>query len=387
MKINWNSKYTTISVYTFVVICLSILFFTGISNIDKLMEKINVLMAVLQPFIIGMVIAYLLNFIVVFFEDKLLNKSIFDSLSLKIKRSISMILSYSVAVVVSILFMNFVLPQLINSMMGLSNDIPLYANNLIEKIEIVCANIDKETEELLSIKDKFYELGDYIVNCFENVIPILGNIIKTTASSVWNVALGIIISIYVLLDKEHFKASSKKTLFAIFSKTQAEKIIDIMNLSKITFDRFISGKILDSFIVAVLTFIILSIFEIPYTLLISVIVGVTNLIPFFGPFFGAIPSFIIILFISPVKAVLFLIIVVIIQQVDCNILEPKILGDSIGISAFWILFSIMVFGKLFGLVGMIIGVPLFAIIYSIVKELIEYRLTKKDLSIDIKDYM
>ena len=153
-----------------------------------------------------------------------------------------------------------------------------------------------------------------------------------------------------------------------------------------TFGKFLVGKLLDSCIIGVLTFFILTVCKMPYTILISVIVGITNIIPFFGPFIGAIPSFIIILFVSPVKALWFLLIILIVQQIDGNIIGPKILGDSIGISAFWILFAILVAGKFLGIVGMIVGVPLFAVIYSLLKEVVEGRLKKKGLKTDTKDY-
>jgi len=153
-----------------------------------------------------------------------------------------------------------------------------------------------------------------------------------------------------------------------------------------TFSKFIGGKILDSAIIGILTFIILTIFKMPYVLLISVIIGVTNIIPFFGPFIGGIPSAIIILFASPIQALWFIIIIIVIQQIDGNIIGPKILGDSIGISAFWILFSLLVAAKFMGVVGMIIGVPLFAIIYSIIKEVVEDKLRKKGLPVETEEY-
>ena len=153
-----------------------------------------------------------------------------------------------------------------------------------------------------------------------------------------------------------------------------------------TFSKFIGGKILDSAIIGILTFIILTIFKMPYVLLISVIIGVTNIIPFFGPFIGGIPSAIIILFASPIQALWFIIIIIVIKQIDGNIIGPKILGDSIGISAFWILFSLLVAAKFMGVVGMIIGVPLFAIIYSIIKEVVEDKLRKKGLPVETEEY-
>jgi predicted PurR-regulated permease PerM len=192
---------------------------------------------------------------------------------------------------------------------------------------------------------------------------------------------------YLLIDKERFLALSKKTTRALFSETRANRIIELANRGNNIFGKFLSGKILDSFIIGVLTFVVITIFKMPYTILISFIVGITNIIPFFGPFIGAIPSAIIILFVSPIKALWFLVIILIIQQIDGNIIGPKILGDSLGISAFWILFSLLVTGKLFGLLGMIIGVPLFVFIYSIIKEIVEGRLKKKGLPYKTDEYM
>ena len=181
-------------------------------------------------------------------------------------------------------------------------------------------------------------------------------------------------------------ALGKKIVYAICSENKAKFILRLATQSNMTFSRFIGGKILDSFIIGVLTFLILTIFKMPYILLISVIIGVTNIIPFFGPFIGGIPAAIIILFVSPIQALWFVIIIIIIQQIDGNIIGPKILGDSIGISAFWILFSLLVAAKFMGFVGMIIGVPLFAIFYSIIKEIIEDKLRKKGLPIETEKY-
>lgn len=235
--------------------------------------------------------------------------------------------------------------------------------------------------------DNFNNLVNYIIKFATNLIPAFGGFLADILSSIWNVVLGIIVSVYLLIDKEKLCALSKKITYGLFSKEYADGIIELAHRSNYTFGRFIVGKIIDSLIIGILTFIVLTIFSIPYTILVSAIVCITNVIPFFGPFIGAIPSFIIILFISPVKAIWFLVIILFIQQLDGNVIGPKILGDSIGISAFWILFSILVAGKLLGIIGMIIGVPLFAIFYSIVKYFIESKLRKKGLNTETKDYM
>lgn len=387
MKINWNTKYTTIAVYTFLVICSVILFYLGISGLDVIMGKISNVKIILQPITIGFVIAYLLNFILKFYEDKVIKAGFIKKVRLKSKRGLSILLTYLTGVVLIALFMNFVLPQLIESLVGLINSIPAYIDNLSELLEEMLIHFDLQEEYVNVLKDNWNEFVNYIIKFLTNLLPVLGAFFTSLASSIWNIILGIIVSIYLLIDKEKFCALFKKVTYGIFSVKIADKLIEIANRSNDTFGKFLSGKILDSFIIGVLTFVILSICNMPYALLVSVTVGITNIIPFFGPFIGAIPSFLIIAFISPVKALWFLLIILIVQQLDGNIIGPKILGNSIGISAFWILFSILVAGKLLGLIGMIIGVPLFAIVYSLLKEFIENRLKSKGLKTETKDYI
>lgn len=387
MKIDWNKKYTTISVYSFIVICCSILFYSILDKLPAFMENLNWVMSTLQPFIIGFVIAYLLNFILVFYEIRIVKFESIKNMRQKSKRAISIILTYITTFIIIYLFVQFVLPQLVDSVVGLVNDIPTYVNNVTIFIEELTKNVDLNSEYMDLAVSKWNEFIDYTIKIISNLIPIFGEILRSTASSIWNIILGLIISIYLLIDKEKFCALSKKVTYAIFNNQHATKAVELVNRANDTFGKFLSGKIIDSAIIGILTFIVLTIFKMPYTILISVIIGITNIIPFFGPFFGAIPSVIIIMFVSPIKAMWFILIIIIIQQLDGNIIGPKILGDSIGISAFWILFSLLVAGKLLGLVGMIIGVPLFAWVYSIIKEVIEMKLNRRGLPKDTKEYM
>lgn len=387
MKINWNTKYNTISVYAFIVVCAIIVFYLSISQMSTLMNKISHIIVILKPFIMGFAIAYLLDFVLRFYENVVFETKFFKKFNIKSKRGLGLLFTYVTAFLFIGLFIHFVLPQLIDSIVGLVNDIPLYIadttkfiNGLIDKL-----NLGEQYQGV--INENFNNLIDYIIKVATNLLPMLGGFLTTLLSSIWNIVLGLIISIYLLIEKERFFALSKKITYAILPKRAAVKTIELTHRSNDTFGKFLSGKILDSFIIGILTFIVLTIFSTPYTLLISVIVGITNIIPFFGPFIGAIPSVIIILFVSPIKAFWFLVIILIIQQIDGNIIGPKILGDSIGISAFWILFSILVAGKFLGLVGMVIGVPLFAIVYSIIKEIIEDKLDKKGLKTETEDYM
>nr|WP_295607177.1 AI-2E family transporter [uncultured Terrisporobacter sp.] len=388
MKVNWNSKYNTISVYALIVICCSIIFYFVASQIGSFSEKISILIGILYPFIIGFAIAYLLNFILKFYEHTILD-NVQGSSKLKKghKRSISLILTYLTAAGIFYLFVHFIVPQLIDSIMGLVNDVPMYVDNATKFFNDVMKETNLSPEYTALIQEQMNRYINIIMDFAKEVIPVVGNTLKMIASSIWNIVLGIIISVYLLIDKEYFFAINRKITCALFSDKMASRIFELTHRTNEIFGKFLSGKIIDSAIIGVLSFVVFSIFKIPYTLLISVIIGVTNIIPFFGPFIGAIPSFIIILFVSPTKALIFLILIFIIQQIDGNIIGPKILGDSIGISAFWILFAILVAGEFMGLVGMIIGVPVFAIIYSVIKEDVEYKLKNKDLPTETKDYM
>lgn len=387
MKVDWNKRYTTIAIYSFIVICCSLIFYNILDKMSEFTGTLGWMVSTLQPFIIGFVIAYLLNFILVFIENKVLVHDKLKHLSKRSKRGIGILLTYIIASIIMYLFIQFVLPQVIDSIVGIVNDVPTYIANVTSFIEEMSTKFDLNNEYVGMAIEKWNEFINYAINIVTNLLPVLANGIKNIASSLWNIILGIIISIYMLIDKENFAALSKKVVYALLSKRSADKVVELGHRSNDTFGKFLSGKIIDSVIIGILTFIILTVTKMPFTILVSVIIGITNIIPFFGPFLGAIPSFIIILFVSPVKALWFLLIIVIIQQLDGNVIGPKILGDSIGISAFWILFSILVAGKLLGLAGMIIGVPLFAIIYSIVKEIVEVRLDKKGLPKNTKDYM
>ncbi|WP_322020517.1 AI-2E family transporter [Clostridium butyricum] len=389
MKIDWNTKYTTIATYTFIVASAIILFYLGISQIGMLLDKISGVIGILQPFIIGFSIAYILNFILRFFERTIFDFEFMKKLEFKrnSKRAIGLLVTYFVSFIVLYLFIKFVLPQLMDSIVGLINDIPMYISKTTKFIDDLLLKLNIERQYLDLINENFNRFIDYVIRSVTDLLPILGTLLTSVASKIWNIVLGIIISIYLLSDKEKFCALSKKITYAVFPKAVAEKSIEITHRSNSTFGKFLVGKILDSVIIGILTFFILTVSKMPYAILISVIVGITNIIPFFGPFIGAIPSFIIILFVSPVKALWFLVIILVIQQIDGNIIGPKILGDSIGVSAFWILFAILVAGKFLGLVGMIIGVPLFAVVYSLLKEIVEGQLKKKGLHIETKDYL
>ena len=357
-----------------------------VSQAEDLKIKFSGMIATMQPFIIGSAIAYIINFILNFYEKVVFELKYINKLNRKYRRGIGLLLSYLTAIIVISLFMQFVLPQLVDSIVGLANNIPQYVNDASHVITEISEKFNLESKYMNMIVEKWNELLNYIITLLTNLIPVIGNFLMTLGSSILNIIIGIIVSIYILIDKEKFIALSRKVTFSIFSAERSKRIVELAQRSNETFGKFLSGKILDSLIIGILTFIILTIFKMPYILLISVVIGITNIIPFFGPFFGAIPSASIILCVSPIKALWFIGIILVIQQIDGNIIGPKILGDSIGISAFWILFSLLIFAKFLGLIGMIIGVPIFAIIYSIIKENVERKLKAKGLPVETEKY-
>lgn len=385
MKIKWNIKYTTMAVYSFIVAALSIIFYLIASEVNLFKLHIGKYISTLNPFIIGFVLAYLFNFILEFYEDKLIN-NVLRGTREKRKRIMGILFTYITVGLLLYLFLKFIFPQLISSIVGLVNDIPDYVREISKKIIDIGEQFQIDDDYYKIVMDKWGEFENYIIDFATSLLPKILNFTKAILSSIWNIVLGTIISIYLLIDKEKFMALGRKVVFSVFSDKGADRALVLIRRSDNIFGRFLSGKILDSLIIGVLTFGVLLIFKMPYATLIAFIVGVTNIIPFFGPFIGAVPSFFIILFESPTKAFWFLLIILVIQQIDGNIIGPKILGDSLGISAFWILFSLLVAGKVLGFIGLIIGVPLFVLIYSIVKDIVEGRLDKKGLPTETRDY-
>lgn len=294
-----------------------------------------------------------------------------------------------VAVVVGLISM--LIPQLINSIRGVMETLPASINNLEIWLEKVLAdNPDLEQQ----VMQHYGAAADYLQNWLTNVVvPNIYRIIGSVSSgvvlvvrAVFDILIGLIVMVYLLNMKEKLLAQAKMIIYGVFPLKIANKVIEEGRYVHQVFGGFIIGKLLDSLIIGLICFVLLGFANMPYVLLVSVIVGVTNVIPFFGPFIGAIPSAFLILLSDPMKCLYFLIFILLLQQFDGNILGPKILGDSTGLSSFWVLFSILLFGGLMGFVGMIIAVPTFAVIYRLVTEFTTWKLGKKALSGSLDSY-
>ena len=393
MKLKWNNKYFKSGLTALVVICLSILFLYLLFFGSRFKSALDIVYDIVMPVFFGAIMAYLLSPMLNLIEQKILYPLV-DWMKLKGKRSTKKIVR-GVGIFLTALFFYFII-QIIVSML-LSQIIPSI-KSIVENSDSYYKTLVKWLDGVLSdnpqLRAYVYDLlEDYSldISTFLNdvVIAKATEVIKTISLSVinvfnvlWNFILGFIISIYLLISKEKFANQSKKMAYAFLNTDTANVFINNVRFTHNTFIGFIGGKIVDSLIIGVLCFIGTSILQTPYAALVSVIVGITNVIPFFGPFIGAIPTAILVLVVDPMhplNCVYYILFILFLQQLDGNFIGPKILGDSTGLSSFWVIFSITVFGGIFGVTGMIIGVPLFAVIYAMIKSLIYTNLLKKKM--------
>lgn len=396
MKLNMNKKYTTIAVYAFLVIAAAITFFFVISEHSVVGRMAGTFFGLMTPFIYGAALAYVLNPVLNWLEKKVFPKVFGDRVSKRSRRGLGVLLTFLFGCAVVALFLAVLIPQIVESIDNLAQSIYAFLpqaqnflNDLIAQYGTNEMLVDVLSMLGVDISDPSMALQRLATRSYTFLTQVLPNLfggVMRFTSGLLDVVVGIIIAIYLLLSKEVFYAQVKKLLFAFFPRRVAQATLNLTHDSNTIFCGFISGKILDSAIIGVLCFIGCSVLQMPYTVLVSFIVGVTNVIPYFGPFIGAIPSIFIIMIADPLKSLVFAVFVLILQQLDGNIIGPKILGDSTGLSAFWVIFAVTFFGGLFGFVGMLIGVPTFAVIYALVRNFAEFKLGKKGLKTQTPDF-
>lgn len=377
-----------------IVICLSILFYLFLTKLPSVSLGLKSIIKVLMPVIIGAAMAYILlpvyNALLVRLQ-KLFLRIMSPVYAGRTAKGVSTLLSLSLLLVTMTVMLIMAVPQVVDSLVNIANSMPANIGRLTDL-----------TQKLLRDNPKIYDMVVDWLNQFEGgvmsmikqyLLPFTNELLSSVTTGVinvlsfmLNVVIGLIVCVYILVSKETFCAQGKKFIYGRFETEPANRFIEDMRVIHRIFSGFISGKILDSFIIGVITMIALSIMNIPYAVMISIIVGVTNIIPFFGPFIGAVPSALIILTVSPVKSLYFIIYVFIIQQIDGNILGPKILGNSTGLPSFWVLFAILLCGGLFGVAGMILGVPVFAAIYFFAGRWINESLQRRGFDSDTRLY-
>lgn len=351
------------------VVLIGILFYLGLSHLDLLRGALGGFAKIVSPFIGGFVMAYLLDGPVRFFQKKL-----------RIRRNIAIVLAYVLAIVLVALLLSFVIPQLVQSVMALVDNAGSYLNGLNTFVQGLSEQFKLDEELLDTMMLSYKDLMQQAANILKGVLPQLLNYSMAVGSGVVSALTALIASIYMLVGKEKLLSQLRKVVYAFLPLPRATRVLDVCSHANRVFTGFINGKLIDSAIIGVICFVCTSLFGIQFALLISVVVGVTNIIPFFGPFIGAVPCVMILLMVNPIQALEFGIFVIVLQQFDGNILGPKILGDSTGLSAIWVLVAIIVGGGLFGFVGMVVGVPAFAVLYSLTSDFLAARLKAKNIN-------
>ncbi len=395
MKVNFDEKHVKWGVTIFLVILCSIIVFFAIYRMRDVSNVINVVIAILTPFIYGLVMAYLLCPIYNFTVRG--TYSLIDRIKFKVPRPLT--ISKAVGSLIAVIFLLVVIsgilwmiiPGLIDSIANIIQLLPDSMDELKAWLDVHLVNLPEAQAVIDGWINNFTENAINFVT--ETLLPEYTSIaagISEGVIGVFNVVknffLGIIICVYFLNSKDIFEAQLKKIIAAFFSSKTAEEIRSGAAYTNETFGRFINGQIIDSFIIGLICFIVMSIFGWEYTLLISCIIGITNIIPFFGPFIGAIPSALLLLMVEPRQCIYFVIFIILLQQFDGNFLLPKIQGGSTGLASFWVLFAVLVGGGLFGFIGMVVGIPVFAVIYTYVSRAINNRLEKRGLATSLEDY-
>lgn len=376
-----KKKYSTISFYVILVILAGAVIVKAVTDWNSVYSVLKFTLGVFSPFILGTIFAFILNPLVNWINKKVFQK-IFKKKNSKLSYGLSIATTYVVILGLVILMLIVVIPQIYLSLVDLTNNISKQYFVVMEKLEAASKDPNGFNFESLTtlINNSIPQLVSYITGITSNLIPFLYNTSLSVLTGLWNVILGVIISIYILGDRDNLLHQIKRLLYAIVPYNRSEMFFKTSRESIDLFSKYVTGKSLDSFIIGCITFVIMSIFQFDFKLLISVVVGITNMIPYFGPFFGGAVGFVILLIQTPLNALFFAVIILVIQQFDGLYLGPKILGESTGLKPLWVIFAIMVGGSLFGVIGMLVGVPTVAVLGNILDAFIKFRLEKRDIN-------
>lgn len=398
MKFPFNKRYCRIGITAFTVVAASICFYYLIFHGDRFSAQLDAFFKVISPVLSGIIFAYLMTPMVNGIENKLLiplwsrDKGFVTVKQRKYIRACSITLTVLIVIWLIYGFFSILIPNIFTSIRSIARQFPEYVENLTTwSAKFLEDNPDIE-KMVIRVLDEYSEeftkyLNGSIIPQMEALVKQLSLSMISVLKALWNIIIGVIISIYVLYNKEIHAGQAKKIIFALFNTKTANQLIKDVRFTSDTFIGFISGKIVDSIIIGFICFAGTTLLKMPYALLISVIIGVTNVIPFFGPYLGAVPSTVLILMVNPVQAIYFVIFILILQQIDGNLIGPKILGQSTGLSGFWVIFSITIFGGILGVPGMIIGVPFFAVLYAMIRRITNHMLERRGLPVETDMYL
>lgn len=386
-KFSKNSKYYTIGMYTLFFVLLATIIVKLVWNWSDTASYIDMLLGVVQPFLVGLLIAYLINPLTKFMNDKVFKKIFKDKVP-KVRKLLSVLISYIIVIGVIVTALFYIIPQIVDSLTQLASFVESaqtgYTSIMAKLRELNESYPEWKLDSVIEmINDIPAAIMDIIKTTIPKLIPTLYNTSLSLISLVVNLLISIMVSVYMLLDKAKLINNIKRIVYVALKPEKADKLIETASDCNKIFGNFIIGKMIDSIIIGILCWIIMSIIDLPYALVISVIVGVTNMIPYFGPFIGAIPGILILIIADFKYAVIFTILIIALQQFDGLYLGPKILGESTGLRPIWIIFAITVGGWATGVAGMFLGVPVVAVVAYLIDKFLTKRINKKELEFDI----
>lgn len=420
MKVNWNRKYTTVAVYALTVIIISVLFVVFVFKFDSFKQTFSWVGSISAPIICGIAIAYVLNPLMVWIENKLFGKfkakkpkekgvvisklehsAVGEKAVVKkleqmsasvekkihrrkvIARAVSLSLTFIIFLAVLIGIAIAIVPNVSKSIVSLAENMDGYMRSVNKWAQEVFENnpdlINTIFKEVTSINDLISDLADQLKPMAGDILGNVSGFVGGLLVGLKNFVIGLIIAIYLLFSKERLMAQMKKVACAFMKPTRAESFLHICSRSNNIFKQYIISNLVDALIIMMFMMIGMFAMQMPYQMLIAVVCGVTNLVPFFGPFLGAIPCGLLILLVDPTKVIWFGIFVLVLQQLDGNVIKPLLFGETMGLPAIWVLVSIIVGGAMFNIPGMLLGAPVFAVIYMLFAEFVKNRLKKKNL--------
>ena len=384
-----NSRYFTIVIYGLMFVLGTILLVRIVGSFNNTVKLLGQALQVIAPFLVGAFIAFILYPLVRFFYRNLF-KNTLHMKSDKLSKWLSILVTYVIAIGVIAILMVFILPQLYTSITDIVDRLPVWYNNLttiVDNFENRHADLgfidyNVINEHLTSLYPKIIS---YLTDTLANLLPYVVNTSMAIVKGVVNLIISIMVSVYMISDHKNIFYQFKKLLYAVFPKQAADTARTICRESTNIFLKFMYGKAIDSVIIGIICFVCMNIFKFPYTVLISVIVGITNMIPYFGPYIGGVLGGIIIVIVNPVQVKFIAVMILVIQQFDGLFLGPKILGDSTGLKPLWVIFAIVVGGAMFGVLGMFLGVPTMAVICYILNIVVEHFLKKRNITVQPYD--
>ena len=374
-----KSYFTDSAVKNTITLCAAVRFYLALNNIPTIQTVFSNAISIILPFIYAFAIAFILNRPMMWFERTLFKDK-------KKKRILSVAVTFTIAISLISVLMVLVLPQIGLSIAYLVEAMPGFIQSVSQTAVEVMEQIHLNSRLSRQVQEMWNNIGTGIMNFTVSVLPGVVNVSIGIGNAVIKSIMSTIIAIYMLASKDRLKFQIKKFFYAYFSRNFAEETFELGRMSNTIFSDFIIGKMIDSTIIGIIAFIGMLFIYPDYAVLIAIIIGVTNMIPFFGPFIGAIPSIFILLILIPFAAFVFLIFIIVLQQVDGNIIGPKVLGSSLGLSPLWILVGIIVGNGVMGFLGMVIGVPTFAVIYNLVSCNTKKKLEEKDIVADYENY-